>query len=57
VPTAIRQATLILAMRQFKRYDSPLGVSGFGDIGVIRVGRTDPDVEALVMPYKKIRMA
>jgi hypothetical protein len=26
VPTAIRQATLILAMRQFKRYDSPLGV-------------------------------
>jgi hypothetical protein len=27
VPTAIRQATIILAMRQFKRYDTPLGVS------------------------------
>jgi len=57
VPVAIKQATLILAMRQFKRYDSPLGVSGFGDIGVIRVGRTDPDVEALVNPFKRIRGA
>jgi len=57
VPVAIKQATLILAMRQFKRYDSPLGVSGFGDIGVIRVGRTDPDVEALVHPFKRIRGA
>jgi len=57
VPVAIKQATLILAMRQFKRYDSPLGVSGFGDIGVVRVGRTDPDVEALVQPFRKIRGA
>jgi len=57
VPTDVRQATILLAMRQFKRYDSPLGVAGFGDIGAIRVGRTDPDIEALVMPYKKIRMA
>ena len=53
VPTAVRQATILLAMRQFKRYDSPLGVAGFGDIGAIRVGRTDPDVEALLMPFKK----
>lgn len=54
VPTAIKQATILLAMRQFKRYDSPLGVAGFGDIGVIRVGRVDPDVEALLMPFKKL---
>ena len=53
VPTAVKQATILLAMRQFKRYDSPLGVAGFGDIGAIRVGRTDPDVEALLMPFKK----
>jgi hypothetical protein len=53
VPTAVRQATILLAMRQFKRYDSPLGVAGFGDIGAIRVGRTDPDVQALLMPFKK----
>lgn len=57
VPTAIKQATILLAMRQFKRYDSPLGVAGFGDIGVIRVGRIDPDIEALIMPFKKIRFA
>lgn len=54
VPTAIKQATILLAMRQFKRYDSPLGVAGFGDIGVMRVGRVDPDVEALIMPFRKV---
>ena len=56
-PTDIKQATILLAMRQFKRYDSPLGVAGFGDLGVIRVGRIDPDIESLIMPYKKVRMA
>jgi len=53
VPVAVKQATILLAMRQFKRYDSPLGVAGFGDLGAIRVGRVDPDVEALLMPFKK----
>lgn len=53
VPSAVKQATILLAMRQFKRYDSPLGVAGFGDLGAIRVGRVDPDVEALLMPFKK----
>lgn len=57
VPTAVRQATVILASRIFKRNDSPLGVAGFGDLGVIRVGKLDPDVDALIMPYKKPRMA
>jgi hypothetical protein len=56
VPTAIRQATIILAMRQFKRYDTPLGVS-FDELGALRVGRVDPDVEKLLMPFKKVRMA
>ena len=53
-PTSVKQACVLLAMRQFKRYDSPLGVAGFGDIGVMRVGRVDPDVEALLMPFKKL---
>jgi|TARA_R110000764_G_scaffold99745_1_gene184506 hypothetical protein len=57
VPTAITQATVILGLRIFKRNDSPLGVLGFGDIGIIRVGRLDPDVEAMIMPYKKVRFA
>jgi hypothetical protein len=54
IPTAIRQATVILAMRIFKRLDSPLGIAGFGDMGQMRVGRFDPDVEALVAPFRKV---
>ena len=57
IPTAIKQATILLSMRQFKRYDSPLGIAGFGDMGAMRVSRLDPDVEALVSPFKKVRMA
>jgi len=53
IPSAVKQAALILSMRQFKRYDSPLGVAGFGDLGAVRVGRVDPDVEALLAPYRK----
>lgn len=57
VPTEIVQATILLSMRQFKRYDSPLGVAGFGDLGAMRVTKFDPDVEALVSPWRKVRMA
>lgn len=57
VPVAIKQATLILAQRQFKRYDSPLGVAGFGDIGVVRVSRIDPDVASLIAPFRRVRVA
>ena len=54
-PMAIKQATIIQASRIFKRLDSPLGVAGFGDMGALRVSRyLDPDVEQLVMPYKKM---
>jgi len=56
VPTAITQATVILAARIYKRNDSPLGVAGIGDLGVIRVGRLDPDVQALIHPFMKVRM-
>ena len=52
-PVAIKQAAILLSMRHMKRYDSPLGVAGFGDLGAIRVGRTDPDIEALLAPFRK----
>jgi hypothetical protein len=55
VPVAIKQATVLLAARIFKRNDSPGGVMGFGDLGVIRVGRMDPDIDRLIQPYKKVR--
>jgi len=53
VPAAIRQATVILAMRLFKRLDSPMGVIS-NDLGSMRVGRVDPDVEALLSPFRKV---
>ena len=57
VPKAIEQATILQAARHFKRYDSPLGVAGFGDFGVVRVSRfLDADVQMLVDPYKKMRL-
>lgn len=57
VPTAIKQATVLLSARIFKRNDSPGGVMGFGDLGIIRVGRMDPDIDRLIQPYKKLRFA
>lgn len=58
VPDAIAQACVIQSERIFKRLDSPLGVAGFGDMGVVRVtSRLDSDVAQLVEPYRKIRFA
>lgn len=54
VPSAVKQATIIQAARIFKRLDSPLGVAGFGDLGIMRVGRgLDTDVAQLVAAYVK----
>ena len=57
VPEPVTQACIIQSARIFKRYDSPLGVAGFGDIGAIRVSRyLDPDMAQLVEPYRRMRM-
>lgn len=56
IPISVKQATVIQASRIFKRNDSPLGVAGFGDMGVLRVGRSlDPDVQQLIDPYRLVR--
>jgi hypothetical protein len=55
VPDAIKQAALLLSIRIFKRLDSPLAVAGFGDLGAIRVSRTDPDVMAMIRPFQRMR--
>ena len=58
IPTAVRQATILSALRQYKRYESPTGVLGFSDLGAVRVGtKLDPDVERMIQPYRKLRMA
>lgn len=57
VPTAITQATLILAARIAKRGDSPLGVAGFGDMGAMRVTRNDPDYTNLISRYQRVKVS
>lgn len=55
VPAAIKLATLIQATRLMKRRDSPEGALGFADVGVIRLSGKDPDVAALLEPFKRLR--
>lgn len=56
IPIAVTQACIIQSSRIYKRLDSPLGVAGFGDMGVMRVTRDlDPDVAQLIGTYRKVR--
>lgn len=56
VPGAVKKATLILAARLYKRRDSAEGILGGGEFGAVRVGtRLDPDVQALLSTYRKMR--
>jgi len=48
VPDEITQATLIQAARLYRRKDSPEGVTGSAEWGVVRLSRRDPDVWALI---------
>jgi hypothetical protein len=52
VPAAVKQAARLQVARVFKRADSPLGVAGFGEFGVVRVTQLDPDVKSLLAPYR-----
>lgn len=57
VPHAIREATILLAGRMFKRTDSLLGVAGGAGDFVVPVMRFDTDIEELVAPYVRRRLA
>lgn len=48
VPEEIEQAALIQAARLYRRKDSPEGVTGSAEWGVVRLSRRDPDVWALI---------
>jgi hypothetical protein len=52
VPAQITEATLIQANRIYLRKDSPEGVAGSSEWGVMRLARTDPDVAALTAPFE-----
>jgi hypothetical protein len=56
VPDAIKFATIIQASRLFKRLESPLGVAGVSDLGIMRVGSNiDGDVAQLINPFRLLR--
>jgi hypothetical protein len=57
VPDDIREACLIMSLRLFSRYNSPLGVAGFGEMGTISVRAVDPDVREMLTPYRLIAIA
>lgn len=54
VPSDIKLACLIQASRLLKRRDSPEGVLGGNDFGIVRVSASDRDVAALLAPYRYV---
>lgn len=44
----VQEAIVLLASRLYKRRQSPEGVAGWGDLGVIRILVSDPDITSLL---------
>lgn len=56
----VTEAIVLMASRLYARRNSPEGVAGWGDLGVIRVIARDPDIEALLerhIDYGKVGLA
>jgi hypothetical protein len=47
LPDVVHEAALFHAARLYRRRDSIDGTISWGDAGAVRVGRADPDVDAL----------
>lgn len=56
VPDDVREACVLLSIRQFARYNAALGVLAFADMA-ITVRAVDPDVRDLLQPYKLLGVA
>lgn len=54
VPTDIAEACLMLALRYYRRKDTPFGVTGSQETGFITLPRIDPDVRALLDPFRRM---
>lgn len=52
IPAPVRQACLILASEAFKLSEAPFGVAGFGEMGVVRVGKMSPKAADMLRPYR-----
>ena len=45
------------AARLYRRRDSVDGTVGWGDMGVVRIGPKDPDIETMIAPYLAVVFA
>lgn len=45
----VYEATMLVGARAWKRRDAAFGVAGGGDMGAIRIGFKDPDVELMLV--------
>lgn len=50
-PSEVEQATQLQSARLYRRKDSPEGVAGSPDWGLVRLPNLDPDVKALLAPF------
>lgn len=58
VPQPVIAATLLQCVRTHARRNSPYGVAGSPDGGIIRLlSRLDPDVELMLRPYRRVKEA
>jgi hypothetical protein len=48
VPAAVENSTLLMATRLYKRKDSPEGIAGSTEWGLVRVPNLDPDIQRLL---------
>jgi hypothetical protein len=54
LPAGLFQAALLDACRGYRRRDSVDGTVGWGDMGIVRIGPKDPEVEKYLTPYERI---
>lgn len=54
VPPSVNQAALYIAAEMFKSKDSPFGVAGIGELGIVKI-QASPWVVELLRPYKSVR--
>lgn len=51
LPDRVVEAVLIAAHRLYGRKDSPDGTKGAGELGIVRIARSDPDYDKIVARY------
>lgn len=51
IPEEIQAATIIMGVRLARRKDSPEGVKGFADLGIVRLAKYDWDYDALIADF------